>query len=99
MTLAELEVFNRYSSKLLRPGENDATLEFDGGGIVVIALEAADGQFTILETYTADNALEVAKKVLTQPHDQPGYRFAILFRIPKQERLAALQALGRIRGR
>lgn len=99
MTLAELEVFNRYSSKLLRPGENDQTLAFDGGGIVVIALEAGDAQFTIVETYTADNLLEVARKVLSQPHDDQGYRFAILFRIPRQERLAALQALGRIRGR
>ena len=99
MTLAELEVFNRYSSKLLRPGENDENLSFEGGGVVVVALEAADAQFTIVETYTADNVLEVATKVLSQPHDHPGYRFAILFRIPKQERLAALQALGRLRGR
>ena len=99
MTLAELEVFNRYSSKLLRPEEDDHSLAFEGGGVVLIALEAADAQFTIVETYTADNVLEVARKVLSQPHDQPGYRFAILFRIPKQERLAALQALGRMRGR
>ena len=99
MTLAELEVFNRYSSKLLRPGENDENLAFEGGGVVVVALEAADAQFTVVETYTADNVLEVAKNVLSQPHDHPGYRFAILFRIPKQERLAALQALGRLRGR
>ena len=99
MTLAELEVFNRYSSKLLRPGENDENLAFEGGGIVLIALEAGDAQFTIVETYTADNLLDVATNVLNQPHEQPGYRFAILFRIPKQERLAALQALGRLRGR
>jgi hypothetical protein len=99
VTLAELEIFNRYSSKLLRPGENDETLEFEGGGLVVIALEVGDARFTIVETYTADNLIEVAKKVLSQPHDRPGYRFAILFRIPRQERLAGLQALGRLRGR
>lgn len=93
--MSALGVLNRYGFQQLRPGENDASFQFSGPGLVVLACEsphAAEVRFSLITAVSADSdALAVAKSLLKQGYECNGYRFALLAPIrDKRERLAAL---------
>lgn len=92
-------ILNFYQFKQLIPGMNDTSLKFDGPGIVVIAMslpETSPGEkpFKILSVHDAKNdALAIAKTLLSRPREQPDHLFALLGVIPESKKAEALQAL------
>lgn len=98
--MTALGVLQRYVYEYLRPGQNDKEFKFDGPGLVIICRDETpknsdDRQFRILTAVSASNdALAVAKRLLTQRANSEKYVYAMLASIEKDgERQKALAEL------
>jgi hypothetical protein len=90
------EVLKHYNWKSLRPGENDKTFKFSGGGICLLVRETGPNTFAPVSILAADNdALAVAKDMLAHPRKEKGYHFAMLTALDTlSKRMQALNELG-----
>lgn len=90
-----LSVMGEYAWKYLCPGENDKTFEFEGPGIALLCKRVSDdgSQYQVLKVYSADDALEIAKRLLAQPRADDSYLYAMLASEPDLGKRAAVGAL------
>lgn len=93
-------ILHRYSFAKLRPGENDKDFKFEGPGLVLICEEIGltnsvfgTMEYDVLHAMSAnEDALEAAKRALSQPQDSDRYRFAMLAQIPDVNERASVAA-------
>lgn len=93
-------ILNKYNFKQILPSQNDTSFSFTGPGICIVAAKTdnnGERAYRLLEAYEAQDALEVAKNLITRhrAEQDQGYVVALLATVSqkKSERLAVLEEL------
>ena len=96
MSKALSSILSRYTSKVLRPGENDETIKFPGPGVCILARETGPSEYAPLKVlYAKNDALAVAKSMLQHPRSDDSNLVVILLDVPPATALQVTEDLSK----